>query len=631
MRSKKLQNMIMLFASILLGIAISSCNSNAGSGITTSSTENVMQKINKLKSGVGIAYTLDGEALNAGTQNWGDMGWHLLTLTLTNPPVPQQSIPVNGISATIGSIDQNPEYGESVVVQDINCDKAVFANAGDHCSAYIKVNYDYQTYNNINPVVSVNIYPNNWQSLPTIIQVQDWIKPAMAIGVYRPVHAFEQQYYSGSQVASNPNQYRILLMQNGLIKPINVTSIAIPSDGQIFQLIHRSIAGNDPYYGNNSECSVTANSGLNQVSSLRTTNASCIVVYKATEYTTQADIYDNIYVGSSADSVFPRYAGNYKLHAHYAVAVPIPNQGFNTTKGSFSTPQPINQFNISYNFTPTKLPILGGSTGANLILPNGTNVWNGEPILTNLSSSSYITSINQQFPDGEATHNDGQVGPMSCGGGWTWGAGQVYQTHSLTEQGQFNIALQLNSSSNCGSPAPQNFNLNIPFSGYNQQIYANDQQGCGGKNWDMGGYATLSGSCNGSWCNYQLAITATHGGVGGQCHASQTSYIPLSFPQPTTNIVANLNGNNAPITFAAHGGQTTTGAIGSQSGAVAQSLSCDDSGTCNISGDYSNGQSALGMGYQINLNSGDVLNHGLIQFTRSSGYQLNSFAIEQNN
>ena len=625
MKNKIMQLLFTVITCVTLAITISSCNNNAGSGAVA---DDVASKIGKLKSSVGIGYTLDGEVLNASTQNWADMGWHLLTLTMNSAPVPQQSIPVGGVGATIGTVGHLAKYGESVVVQDVNCNNAVFANVGDTCSAYIKVSYDYKTYSNLKPIVIVNIYPNNWQSLPVIIQTRDWIQPAMSVGIYRPVLPIETEYYSGSQVASNQNQYRILMMQNGLINPLSITAVATPSAAQIFKLIHRSVIGNDPYYGNNSECATTANSELNQVNTLPNLNSTCIVVYKATLYTTQANEYNNIYVGSTANSIFPQYAGNYQLHAHYAVANPIPNQGFTTNSGAFPTPEQINQFNISYNFTPNRLPIIGGSNGAALVLPAGTNVWGGEPILTNLGAPRTIASVNEQFPDGEVDQNGGSAQSI-CQEAPATASGQVYQTQGLTGQGLFNIAIQINSYAHCGSAAPQNFSIPIPFSGYSQQIYAVDQQGCGGGNWDIGAFATLEGSCDGTECNYTLALTSSHHGSSGQCNNQKITNIPFNFPQPTTNIVANLNGNNAPINFAAPGGQVSYGKIGTGSGEIAQSITCDGSQTCTASGDYSNGQSALGMSYQINLDPGDVLNHGLVQFTRASGYQLNLFAIQQ--
>lgn len=629
MKNKSLKHL--KFIPVLLSSAylLTGCNSGTSSGVTPATNQNnLVAQTQKLKSSdIGINYTLDGETLSTQTDNWNDMGWHILTLTVTSAPQGQSPIPVQGIWSSIGSPENPAIDGEALAVQDINCNSATFAKVGDTCSAYVKVSYDYANHPNAKPIITVNFAPNNYQSLPVLIQAHDWIKPQVTVGIYRAVNPIESQYYSGNNVKANISQYSILLMQNGSLSPITVSTVGIPHNSNAFQIIHRTVSGNDPNYGTNNECSITPNQSIGQVSALSSLNASCIIVYKANDTSTQSDIYDSIAIGSTAERSFPSGATSYNMHAHYVVASPIPNQGFNSIKGSFNTPLPIDQFQISYNFTPNRLPILPGSNGTSLILPDGTNVWNGEQILTSLGAPTTISSVQQQSPDGNISPNSGSV--TACGGAWASANGVITQTHTLTNQGVVKISLNIDSDALCGGTSEQHTMFELPFSGYNNQIYSVDQKGCGGNNWDIGGYATLSGSCNGSWCSYNLAVSASHGGVGGQCHDYETTNIPFSFPQPTTNNIASLNGgDSSSITFAAQGGQVMYGAIGTSSGQIPQSVSCDASNTCNVVGTYSNGQSANGMSYQIGLNQGDVLNNGMVQFTRLDGYNLNTFTMQ---
>ena len=104
----------------------------------------------------------------------------------------------------------------------------------------------------------------------------------------------------------------------------------------------------------------------------------------------------------------------------------------------------------------------------------------------------------------------------------------------------------------------------------------------------------------------------------------------LAFNKPTTNTLAYLASDIVnPISFAAAGGQNSAGSIGgSNLSPISQLITCDTSNTCSATGTFSNGLISQDMAYQINLNPEDSLNNGSVQFTRSSGYDLNSFNIQ---
>lgn len=317
-------------------IVLSACNSGTTSSTPqnnvqlsskiaqqNTNTASILSQINRLKSvdSIKIGYTLDGQAFNTGTLNWSDIGWHLLTLTVTAVPTNASPVAVEGVLGTIGDGTNPPQYGETVSIKDINCSTATFSKVGDTCSAYVMANYNYTQYPNVNPLIVVNLYPGNWRNLPDSIQPKDNVTSQTTVGIYRPISEFESQYYSGSTVKANPNQYRMLLMENSNINSININNILPLTNSEFTQLHRTNSSANDPIYGSWSECSLTANANLNQIATLPSLNSSCILVYQAESTSATPTQTANVTVATNAVSVFPEHAGSYTLQANYSGSV----------------------------------------------------------------------------------------------------------------------------------------------------------------------------------------------------------------------------------------------------------------------------------------------------------------------
>lgn len=410
-------------------ILLAGCNSGTTGSVNPSASQNnmlskaamnnslstnaIIAHIQKLKdtSSIGINYTLDGEPLNTQTDNWSDMGWHLLTLTVSSAPPKQAPIPVQGVWATVGSPENPAIDGEVVTVQDINCVGAAFSQVGQTCSAYVKVSYDHTTYPTAQPIVTVNLAPNNYDNLPIMIQPHDWIKPQTTVGIYRPIHSFEAQYYSGSTVKANPTQYRMLLMQNGSLASISVNNLTPPSN-PIFTALHRTTSTNsDPIYGKWSECALTANSGLNQVATLPNLNSSCILVYQAASTSSAPTQTTDLTVGTSASTTFPYNATSYTLDATYSgIAIngvswtneTIPNGSSNyqflSTDGNGHFVALGYNGNAAYsadgvNWQSVTMPNINGSTWNSLVYGNGKFV----AMSYSVQAAYSVDGINWQF------------------------------------------------------------------------------------------------------------------------------------------------------------------------------------------------------------------------------------------
>ena len=117
----------------------------------------------------------------------------------------------------------------------------------------------------------------------------------------------------------------------------------------------------------------------------------------------------------------------------------------------------------------------------------------------------------------------------ACGGAWTKACASV-----VPNQGNlYTLKVFINSHGHCGGEAPVNWE---DYFFYGQQtirkeIYGIDDTGCGGGNWDMGGWAYIEGgACSGGWCSYKISIVAKHGGVGSQCRETNETHFLFQFP-----------------------------------------------------------------------------------------------------
>lgn len=120
----------------------------------------------------------------------------------------------------------------------------------------------------------------------------------------------------------------------------------------------------------------------------------------------------------------------------------------------------------------------------------------------------------------------------ACGSAWARADATATVTEALTKGGSFNLLVQTSGNAACANPVSSTFNQNISLNSFSQTIYNRDDTGCGGGHWDIGNTISVAGGCQGTICNYTVTINARHGGIGGQCHDSQTGTFVLSFTKP---------------------------------------------------------------------------------------------------
>ncbi len=251
-----------------------------------------------------------------------------------------KATPVGGI---IAAIDPKPRdyVGQRIDIEDINCKDAVFSSVDDSCSAYFKLSYN-QDNTNESIVFPVKIAPNNIE-IPTILSFQVVAKPTWSISNYRMVLEEEAKYYSGSAVASNKNNYKIILIQNGSLKPLNIVKINGLSN-PVFYLLHRANdSDNDLFYNNFNECSLVNNSELKQTNHLDKLNDSCILIYSVNKISREPEQTDVINIDTDATYVFPRHIKKFNLIANFK-ANQIPLQ---EVYGAQMTPNIANSAHIS--------------------------------------------------------------------------------------------------------------------------------------------------------------------------------------------------------------------------------------------------------------------------------------------
>lgn len=273
-----------------------------------------LQNPPKAQGGIDISYTLDGETQP--NLNLNDMGWHLLTLTVTS--FTGSPVAVEGVIASVSAPNGR---GQQVKVQDVNCSSAIFSGVGDTCSAYIQISYNYTAYGLTPCLTNVKVAPGSWPNIASIGTITDNITSQTTYGDYRLIQRFETKYHTGSAVIANPNAYQMVLVQNGSIfSSIDVTTNSLSGSGSIIQ-IHRTNGNNDPVYGAWSECALTANAALNQVSTLSPLS-SCILVYQAVpNVSAQSAVgVSNLVINTNATQSYPYNAISYQMQANYASA-----------------------------------------------------------------------------------------------------------------------------------------------------------------------------------------------------------------------------------------------------------------------------------------------------------------------
>lgn len=673
---------------LVIGTAmLSSCDTNSigntGSQVAPLDTAKLKQTANV--SGVGsapmnVAWSIDGMQYSDATIDLRDTSRHLLTLTVVKVGEGIESpIRVNGLQYIFSPVPTD-NRGESVLIQDINCNTADFMKVGDTCSAYMQIVYNQATGESNPPFMHVLFATNAYPTLSAIFAINDLPMYYNPTGTYRLILPAETDYYVGSAVVSSPSQYEMILMQNVATPPLTINKITSLTN-PIFSLMNRTTAeSNDPYYGQHQQCSLTANLSIGQKNQLESRDSECILVYKAAPTGTKSTESDTVEVETDAILTYPRPLGLnvYNLTANYVTGVPIPEYDINgssfqvisgttqangdgsmymATDGVLSSGEVMpsnnsfNAVNISYNFAPIWL-VSGYSS---LAAPYGIAFYqNGVINIANQENNDYtlrLVSGDQIITDGSSTNpvtvgkitqlvpasssGESHVDVNACGGAGAWATASITSSVDLTHKGMVHLYMQGAGNGACGSWSTNTLNNDIPLTGYSQTVYSRDDQGCGGNQWDMGANVWIdTGLCNGDDCSYTLHVHASHGGGSGQCHDSQDRSVLLKFKRPQiymqlsdlTNFT--YNGELYPTYIAKSNSAGTINAyIGDQGGLVTQNIICENGRDyCSSQSYYSNGLTSNNMYYTISLKAGALFYGSVLNFNRSD-YDISGFTM----
>lgn len=255
---------------------------------------------------MNTVWTIDNASINIAQSQLKDLGWHLITVSVTKTDERTKTTPVNGLKAII--YPKPPfDHGQRVEIKDINCDSAIFSKVGDSCSAYFKFDYDHisNESNNLAIDFPVEIGSNSYPQIPGTVSLNSKVNPSSIVSDIRLIDPIESSYYNGNVIITNPKSYHIAIIQNGLYNPINIASIAT-SYNPVFTLINRTTNDdNDPIYGKYNECSGTSNQTLHQVNTLTNLNDACLLIYTAAESSSSAQEKLLVTPSTNANSSFP--------------------------------------------------------------------------------------------------------------------------------------------------------------------------------------------------------------------------------------------------------------------------------------------------------------------------------------
>jgi hypothetical protein len=285
-----------------------------------------------------------------------------------------------------------------------------------------------------------------------------------------------------------------------------------------------------------------------------------------------------------------------------------------------------------YSFTPPYgIPFYQNGT---MSINNQSNpgLTPGTQIITDASSTNPVTvgQVRQLVASQSSTATSGSA--STCGGAHASANASISTSVDLTNQGLVHLHVTGRANASCQNWRENTIDENIPLNGYSKTVFSQDDQGCGGGTWDIGGVVTIDGNgCNGDNCLYMLHIHSHH---GGDCWGDDYRDFPLNFmrPQVYTELSGLSNFNlvkSTPDTLAL-AGQTLNATLGTEGGLVAQNINYQNEGKLwVVDGLYSNGLSSTNMSYNIGLRAGNTLKFGSVNFTRSSGYDIADFTITQ--
>ena len=149
------------------------------------------------------------------------------------------------------------------------------------------------------------------------------------------------------------------------------------------------------------------------------------------------------------------------------------------------------------------------------------------------SLKPYTNAVGPSPSDGTVIAS-GSSTSRACGGAQMSSSATVVSIEALTKGNQAKLHFENNGNNNCGGNNSQSLDINLPMSSYSSQVYRNDQQGCGGGHWDIGGAVNISGGCQGNSCAYTVDVEAFH---GGDCNGHQHTTYNLNFAKPIAGYV----------------------------------------------------------------------------------------------
>ncbi len=667
---------------IFITISLSACQpNNVGGGATGGNNNNLAQSknnrwgknVNRNVKSIPIMFQWkfdDVSITEGGGYTLYDIAWHLVTITAERMDSPLESpITVNGLDFAL--VDNGDNRGEKVEIVDINCKTALLQKNGDSCSAYVRISYDITTGVDNPPLIKAQLVTGAYPEVAAqkIIYIKPYFQLPMAD--LRPVLPIESRYYKGANLANNPQEYRILSLKNISLEPFSIATLTSATNPAFSLMERQGTLDNDPYYGPYKQCSLSQNDKKGQVNQLASMESECILVYRANPIGTRTQEVDSITLTPDKRSTPPWTATTYQLIANYSNAKPIPDLIINgadmqivkgsahksgtsmvmETDGELSsgkvTPSiyNFNYENIFYTFTPKFLnynapyfaeygiPWLAYNT---LNVDNNPAFYPGMKILTDASSTNPVTvgKVSEVLTTNSNALNRVEVG--ACGGAFASSAATITSKIELTKKGLMHLHMENGSNGLCGGWAGQILDLDVPFSGMQQQeIYRVNHHGCGGGNWDIGGWISIVGNgCRGNDCSYTVYVTAHHGGVGGQCQDTQTRGYNLNFKRPYVytqlSQLANFTPSRDAMTYIGVYKQNLYASLGTQGGVVGISVYCERGGLyCKANGVYRNGLSSTNLLYNIGLGTGDVLYDTNVKFTRSDGYDLSGFEVKK--
>ena len=320
----KLLKMLSLLCVTASSILICACNGgSSSSGVAAGASSLSKLKLNNSIKAADIdaVWAVDSivteNSLNASLR---DMGWHLVTLTVSRVGDKISPVAVGGLIAGIYPRPA-PNLGQAIEVQDINCNTAIFGKVGDSCSAYFRLKYDLSKGKNKPVLFPVQMAPKS-NDLSQLLSFTAKVEPTISIAGYRFAIRAEEQYFSAIDIAAQKYRYQILLITNGDLLPINITTLQQPTNPS-FQVVHRRTNNdNDPYYGSHSECSLTANSDFKQTNQLVNLLDSCIVIYQSALTSNVAKAVGELQIATDARYFFPSWGNKFQLSANYTNANP---------------------------------------------------------------------------------------------------------------------------------------------------------------------------------------------------------------------------------------------------------------------------------------------------------------------